>query len=152
MLFGFRYMLVRNWSAEVKLGMMDTSRVFGCGTLAVPIDEKKKAAKMGWDSVGIGYDSKPWINEEGKYLSSDVCTDLNGNFIGLRLALVQEMELSDCNELFLHQDFILALGLKREGDTWVRSEEGYIEVAHIKRDTKGSPMFWRFGLSILKTI
>lgn len=47
---------------------------FGCGTLAVPTDEKKKAAKMGWDSVGIGYDSKPRINEEGKYLSSDVCT------------------------------------------------------------------------------
>lgn len=123
---------------------------FGCGTLAVPIDEKKKAAKMGWDSVGIGYDSKPWINEEGKYLSSDVCTDLNGNFIGLRLALVQEMELSDCNELFLHQDFILALGLKREGDTWVRPEEGYIEVAHIKRDTKGSPIFLEVRAEHLK--
>lgn len=92
------------------------------------------------DSIGIGYDSIPWLDENGKYFASDICTDLEDCFLGLRLVLRQEMESPEPTEWFLHQDFVLALGLKREGDTWVRPAEGYIEVVHIKRDAEGAPV------------
>ncbi len=88
---------------------------------------------MGWDSIGIGYDSTPWIDDEGTYIASDICTDIENEVLGLRLVLRQETESSEPTELFLHQDFILALGLKREGDTWVRPAEGYIDVAHLRQ-------------------
>ena len=52
------------------------SEVFGCGALAVPVEKKEQATKMGWDSIGIGYDSVPWVDENGKYFASDICTDL----------------------------------------------------------------------------
>lgn len=113
---------------------------FGCGALAIPVAGKERVAKMGWDSIGIGYDSIPWLDENGKYFASDICTDLEDRFLGLRLVLRQEMESPEPTELFLHQDFVLALGLKREGDTWVRPAEGYIEVVHIKRDAEGAPV------------
>ena len=113
---------------------------FGCGALAIPVTGKGRMAKMGCDSIGIGYDSISWLDENGKYFASDFCTDLEDHFLGLRLVLRQEMESLEPTELFLHQDFVLALGLKREGDTWVRPTEGYIEVAHIKRDAEGVPI------------
>lgn len=126
------------------------SEFFGCGALAVPVEEKEQAAKMGWDSIGIGYDSVPWVDENGKYFASDICTDFENHFLGLRLVLRQEMESPESNELFLHQDFVLALGLKREGDTWVCPAEGYVEVAHIKRDIEGSPIFLEVRAEHLK--
>lgn len=126
------------------------SEFFGCGALAVPVEEKEQAAKMGWDSIGIGYDSVPWVDENGKYFASDICTDFENHFLGLRLVLRQEMESPESNELFLHQDFVLALGLKREGDTWVCPAEGYVEVAHIKRDIEDSPIFLEVRAEHLK--
>ncbi len=116
------------------------SEFFGCGSIAVHIEKKDTASKMGWDSIGIGYDSTPWIDDEGTYIASDICTDIENEVLGLRLVLRQETESSEPTELFLHQDFILALGLKREGDTWVRPAEGYIDVAHLKRDAEGAPI------------
>ena len=38
----------------------------------------------------------------------------------------------------LHQDLVIALGLKREGDIWLCPDEGYIDVAHLKRREDGS--------------
>lgn len=115
------------------------SEFCGCGSLAIPIEKKEQAAEMGWESIGIGYDSTPWIDDKGKYIASDIYTDFENTILGLRLALRQETESSEPTELFLHQDFVLALGLKREGDTWIRPAEGYIEVAHIRRDAEGTP-------------
>lgn len=117
------------------------SEFFGCGTLAVPLAKRDRANDMGWDSIGIAYDSEPWIDERnGKYFSSDICTDRENQYLGIRLALIQEMETPESKDLFLHQDFVLALGLRREKDVWVRPSEGYIEVARIKRDTDWVPI------------
>ena len=37
----------------------------------------------------------------------------------------------------LDQDIVLALGLKREGDVWVRPDEDYVEVARVGSDNNG---------------
>ena len=46
----------------------------------------------------------------------------------------------DLNEWHLHQDLVISLGLKREGDIWVCPQEGYVEVAKLERDEVGSPI------------
>jgi hypothetical protein len=117
------------------------SEFFGCGTLAIPIVQRAKSDKLGWNEVGISYDSSPWINDEGIYIPTDLYKDSQDNLEGIHLVLTQSFEAPDESDLYLHQDFILALGLKREGDTWVRPSEGYIVVAHMKRDINGCPNF-----------
>lgn len=115
------------------------SEFFGCGTLAVSLAEREAADSLGWHDIGIAHNSAPWIDDEGYYIPSDTYKDLRGNVSGIRLVLAQSIEEPGEDNIFLHQDFVLALGLKREGDKWFRPAEGYIEVARIKRDNKGTP-------------
>ena len=49
-----------------------------------------------------------------------------------------------------HQDLVIALRLKREGDIWVSPDEGYIEVARLQRDDDGSPFLLEFRAEHLK--
>jgi hypothetical protein len=44
------------------------------------------------------------------------------------------------NEWHLHQDFVISLGLQREGDVWLRPVEGFLEVVRLKRDEQGKPV------------
>src|SRR5208283_2239440 len=39
----------------------------------------------------------------------------------------------------LHQDYVVTLGLQREGDIWVCPREGYSEVARLHRGGNGGP-------------
>ncbi|MDD2614097.1 MAG: hypothetical protein PHQ15_00270 [Methanosarcina sp.] len=50
----------------------------------------------------------------------------------------------------MSQDFAITLGLKREGDIWVRIDEGYIEVAKLSRKENGSPFLLEVRASHLK--
>jgi hypothetical protein len=53
--------------------------------------------------------------------------------------LEQRTNSAENSEWHLHQDFVITLGLKREGDTWVRPDEGYIEVAKLSKRADGDP-------------
>jgi len=112
---------------------------FGCGTLAVPYEKKTPADKLGWDDIGItrphGFDF-----EGEKYIPSDVYRDYRGEFTGLHLVLEQSAGALDITEWHLHQDFVMALGLQREGDMWLRPSEGYVEVVRLKRKENGKPI------------
>ncbi len=39
----------------------------------------------------------------------------------------------------IHPDFVITLGLKREGNVWVAMDEGYTEVARLKLDEDNRP-------------
>lgn len=112
---------------------------FGCGTLAVPAEKRIIANKLGWNEIGIIHDHSPWINQEEIYIPTGVYQDPANDFEGVHLVIKQDMEQPDTSEWHLNQDFILALGLKRECDIWVRPSEGYIEVARLKRESDGTP-------------
>jgi hypothetical protein len=123
---------------------------FGCGTLAVPNVNRAIANKLGWMEIGIRHDYTPWINDEGVYIPSDMYIDSDNDFEGVYLVLRENLERPDISELHLHQDFVLALGLKREYDTWVCPSEGYIEVAHLKRTVDGTPYLFEVRAEYLK--
>lgn len=109
---------------------------FGSGTLAVPVDKKPSAEKLGWMDVGISHEHGSYV-ENGVYHQSDIFEDYEGKFTGIHLLLAQRGNSADPSVWHLHQDLVIALGLKREGDIWLCPDEGYIDVAHLKRREDG---------------
>jgi hypothetical protein len=54
------------------------------------------------------------------------------------------------NQWLLHQDFVIALSLKREDDVWVAPNEGYVEVARVQHGEDGSPFLLEVRAEHLK--
>ncbi len=52
--------------------------------------------------------------------------------------LEQHFDTGDAKNFYIHQDLVLALGLLRKGDIWIRPEEDDVEVVRIKRNDDGT--------------
>lgn len=111
---------------------------FGAGSLAVPVDKKTETEKLGWSDIGISHCHSGYI-EDNEYIPSNVYKMYDGTLTGECLVLEQRGNSNEKNEWHLNQDFVITLGLKREGDVWVRPDEGYIEVAKLSRQEDSSP-------------
>jgi hypothetical protein len=122
---------------------------FGAGTLAVPVGEKALAEKLGWMDVGISHEHGAYVQDH-KYHPSDIYEDYHDEFNGIHLVLEQRANSIEIKEWHLHQDLVIALGLKRERDTWVSPDEGYIEVARLHRRVDSSPFLLEFRAEHLK--
>jgi len=110
---------------------------FGVNTLAIFIDKKEKAEKLEW--TDMTYNQRPFIDSgNNEYIPSDIRVDNEGSPLGMYLVLSQNGNSEELGEWHLHQDFVLAFDLKKEGDSWVSINEGYIEVARLKRDEDGA--------------
>jgi len=125
------------------------SEFYGVGTLAVAIEDKAKTEKLGWSDVGIGHDHSGSV-EYGKYIPCDVRPSEYNGFPGTYLVLDQHGNREERSEWHLHQDLAITLRLKREGDTWLSIDEGYIEVAKLERSGDGSPRLLSVRASHLK--
>ena len=110
----------------------------GARSLAVPADNRSDALTLSWDAIGTHHNHAGYV-DNGRYIPADVYEDFQGRFAGVHLVLKQRGGGSERSEWHLHQDFVTTLGLTREGDTWVRPDEDYIEVARLRRASDGSP-------------
>lgn len=88
--------------------------------------------------VGISHDHGVYV-QDGRYLAADVYEPRPGEAVGQHLVLAQHINRDERREWHLHQDLVIALKLKREGDVWVAPNEGYAEVARLRRRDDGSP-------------
>jgi hypothetical protein len=111
---------------------------FGIGTVAVLLDKKDKVLKLTWTDIGISHNHSGFY-DNGKYINADVFQDYEGEYLGIHLVLDQHFNSIDPGEWHLNQDFVTALGLKREKDIWVCPNEGYIEVARLHRGADSRP-------------
>lgn len=111
---------------------------FGAGSLAVHLEQREKAKKLDWMSLGISRDHAGCV-EDGNYVSADSYRDYSGEEIGIHLVVVQGGNGTDPAEWHLHQDFVVTLGLIRENDKWLRPSEGYEVVADLTRYADGRP-------------
>jgi hypothetical protein len=66
--------------------------------------------------------------------------DHRSDALGTGLVIEQSFNSKERPVWHLHQDFVIALGLMREGDVWVRPEEGYLEVARLTRGDNSNPV------------
>lgn len=106
---------------------------FGVGSIAIPLAEKATAGKLNWGDIGLSHSHRCSI-EGGRYFPSDVFTGYEFEINGVPLVLAQDGNRDDPPEWHLHQDFVIALNLKREGDNWLAIDEGYIEVARLTKE------------------
>lgn len=122
---------------------------FGAVSIAVPLDKKAKAESLGWGDLGMIYAHRGSV-EGGRYIPADVFDGYGLNLNAVALVLVQEGNAEDPTEWLLHQDLAITLDLKREGDAWLATEEGYIEVARLKRNPEGHPILLEVRAEQLK--
>ena len=121
---------------------------FGCGTIAVPTINVASVKKLGWSDVGIDEHSSYF--EDSEYISVDTHKIYSENFAGLRLVIDQRAFDDEPSTWYLNQDFVIALGLKREGDSWICPQDGYTEVARLKVTDKNKPLLLEVKAQYLK--
>lgn len=92
---------------------------YGAGSIAVPIQSKNSALQLDWDSIDIRHNHCGYV-DDGRYVPADVYESHRFEFLGVHLVLDQRGSGEEPSEWHLHQDLVTTLGLKREGDTWIR--------------------------------
>lgn len=100
--------------------------------IAFPSELAEKALSIEWDNVSPGFGNTP--EYENEYITSDTRVSLIPGQPGTYLVLEQYFETQDNEELYLHQDLILALKLKPQGDSWINPKEDGSIIAKIERD------------------
>jgi hypothetical protein len=122
---------------EGKYGYIGYKRdFFGACSVAIPINMRDAANELRWNNIGLIHNQGVWATKD-YYKSVDVYQQTDRVNLGVELVLVQFFETDDHSEWHLNQDIVFALGLKREGDVWVRPSEGYCTVAQIRRNIDG---------------
>jgi hypothetical protein len=120
---------------------------FMCSSLAIPSDSKSLVDKLELHSIN---NSNTGYFQDGKYTPADIYEEYTGKFSGIFLVLEQHINSEEITEWHLHQDFVATLKLKRENDTWISPTEGYIEVARLRKDLQGKPVFLEVRTEHLK--
>lgn len=113
------------------------SEYFGAGSLAVPLRKRDSAAKLGWMDIGLQHDHCGYSNRS-RYVAADEYDDkrLKG---AVPLVMAQRGNSVEPPTWYIHPDFVITLGLKREGNVWVAMDEDYIEVVRLKTGEDGRP-------------
>lgn len=117
-------------------------------SLAIPLD-MKTALRRDLDSMFFGLQQPHTVSiQNGTYLPAGHIAFDNG--LGEPLVLEQALNTAEINQWHLHQDFVIALGLMREGDSWVSVNEGYAVVAKLIRSEEGKPVCLRVRAEYLR--
>ncbi|MXZ17693.1 MAG: hypothetical protein F4069_06250 [Rhodothermaceae bacterium] len=124
------------------------------GSVMFPITNHERVFNHGWDNEAYScrfngeiYNSKinyPSIELQEKtkdayYLPCGYY--YRDGLLGYGMVIEQHVNPQENPDWHLHQDFVVALNLIREGDKWVRPEEENIEVARLKRNRRGESEF-----------
>lgn len=126
----------------------NTEEFIGHGSLMIPVDKKSMTKDLDWSNLGISH-PHCFNYLHGEYSQSEMYD--NTDCQGIHLVLNQSFDNNyDNPEWHLHQDLVLNLGLKREGDMWVCPRQGYVEVAKLERDEDGSPIQLQIKNQFLK--
>lgn len=122
---------------------------FGTGSIGVPIESLDEAKRLGWMDIGISHSHGGHV-EDGAYIEADVYNDPRSELTAVHLVLEQILHDGSPPVWHLNQDLILALGLKREGNSWVRPIDGYTEVARLTESEEGKPLLLEVKTQYLK--
>lgn len=100
-------------------------------TIAFRTTDRARTEKLEWMDFDVG--EGPWADRDGDYRASEVWRVEEGTSIGLHLVLRQD--LPGCAQTIWHlnQDLVLALGLTRDGDSWYRPAESFVEAVRLRR-------------------
>ncbi|MDX1296686.1 MAG: hypothetical protein R3260_00385 [Pseudomonas sp.] len=109
------------------------------GSLAVRQDRREIGDTLSWNDIGLIHVPGPYAFEDGRYKPADQYWHYDKEDpVGIELVLLNRLNGAHETEWHVNQDLVIALGLLREGDSWFRVDEGYIEVIRQRRDPSGS--------------
>lgn len=113
------------------------SEVLAVASLAVPLKKRAAAEELGWRDLNLMHDHRGSVSN-GRYVAADEYDDklLKG---AVPLVMAQHGNSAENSTWHVHPDFVITLGLKREGNVWVAIDEGYVEVVRLKLDDDNSP-------------
>lgn len=111
---------------------------FGCGTVAFPPQNRKIAEQLSWDNLGISHSAQPYAYKDGYYSPIDEYQYNDKEPIGIELVFEQRQPVVDKTIWILNPDLVVALGLIKEGNNWVRPEEDFVVVAREFLDENGT--------------
>jgi len=113
---------------------------FGLGSLAVPLGKRSEAERLGWSEIGLAHTQGVYASKD-IYIPADVYQYDEGDDLGIELVMGQSFDGGAAPQVWhLNQDLVMALGLSREGDEWIRPNENYSVVARLRRDKKARPI------------
>lgn len=105
----------------------------GAHSLVVPLANREWGERYSWSD---NHEHLPWATKEF-YKPADSYSHNDQDIMGFRLALRQTFPDRD-DYWHLHHDFVIAFGLAREGNSWVRPSENFEEVARYIIDHTGA--------------
>jgi len=106
-------------------------------TLAVPGELEELVDELTWNDLAYrGFGHSGYV-DDGEYIPTDIYKGHPEGLIGVRLALELHFNAADGSEWQPNQDMVFSLGLKREGNVWVRPSEGYLEVIRLHQSAEG---------------
>ena len=125
------------WSKRVSGDISGISQISSARMAAVPLRKRDTAAKLGWMDLGLIHDHCGYANR-GRYVAADEYDDkqLKG---AVPLVISQRGNSAEPPTWHICPDFVITLGLKREGNVWVAMDEDYIEVVRLKLDEDNRP-------------
>ena len=115
-----------------------TEEYFGCGSVAFPPEQKERANKFGWSEVGVFHRTQPYAYDNGYYSPVEQYEYNDVEPIGVNLVFEYIQPVIGTREWILNPDLIIALGLVKDGNNWVRPKENFIVVAREIVDDKGN--------------
>jgi hypothetical protein len=109
----------------------------GVRTFAVLKKDRAAAEELDFSRASSTYGPSVYGK---KYHSTEVVLSSDEKPIGIHLALVQHFGGNLESIWSLSQDIVFALGLVREGDSWVSPKDGFDEVAQLRRNAQQHPV------------
>jgi len=122
---------------------------FGVGTVAITLDNKVESEFIDWQELGINH-NHCGVWQDDRYQPAAMYKPWRHDFTGEHLVLDQMGGGAESHEWHLNQDLAITLGLKREGDNWLRPEDGYPIVVRLARDEDGDPTLLEIRASYLR--
>lgn len=108
----------------------------GVGTAAISPEHKNIGDRLDFSDLG-GHRTDPYVHSDGRYIPIDHY-QFNDETIGVELVFEYLQPLIGKREWILNPDLVVALNLVKEGNSWVRPIENFIEVVREKFDSEGN--------------
>jgi hypothetical protein len=124
-------------AAETMHNLDGTEELFCCGSVAFPPDKRAEAQRLGWSELGLMHNGGPCALRDHPYKPAEIYQRNDGEDLGIDLVFEQYPGGGQSTIWHINQDLILALNLIQEGGSWVRPDEGFIEVIRQRRNEEG---------------
>ena len=123
---------------------------FGAATVTISNGTRDLAREtINWDNLNLMHDHGPYV-QDGEYHPADQFRSYPRELRGTHLVLSQRGNRIEHGDWLIHPDLVLGLRLKREKDSWLAMDEGYLTVIRMSRNADSSPNLIEIRSSHLK--